>query len=103
MNEQQIELVQASFELVRPIADQASETFYARLFEIAPHLKPMFRGDMRKQGAMLMSTLGLAVGSLNKLETILPAVRSLGKRHVSPPLSGPDSMARSWIGVSALV
>ena len=28
-----------------------------------------------------MSTLGLAVGSLNKLETILPAVRSLGKRH----------------------
>jgi hemoglobin-like flavoprotein len=81
MNEKQIELVQASFELVRPIADQASETFYSRLFEIAPHLKPMFKGDMRKQGAMLMSTLGLAVGSLNKLETILPAVRSLGKRH----------------------
>jgi nitric oxide dioxygenase len=81
MNEKQIELVQASFELVRPIADQASETFYARLFEIAPHFKHMFKGDMRKQGAMLMSTLGLAVGSLNKLETILPAVRSLGKRH----------------------
>ena len=35
MNEQQIKLVQASFELVRPIADQASKTFYARLFEIA--------------------------------------------------------------------
>ena len=36
---------------------------------------------MNKQGAMLMSTLGLAVGSLNNLEAILPAVRSLGQRH----------------------
>ena len=81
MNAQQIQLVQESFEKVRPIADQASETFYARLFEIAPSYKAMFKNDMKKQGAMLMSTLGLAVGSLNNLETILPAVRSLGQRH----------------------
>ena len=64
MNTQQIQLVQESFEKVRPIADQAAETFYQRLFEIAPSYKSMFRSDMKKQGAMLMSTLGLAVGSL---------------------------------------
>jgi len=81
MNAQQIELVQASFELVRPIADQAAETFYQRLFEIAPDYRSLFKNNMRKQGAMLMSTLGLAVGSLNNLEAILPAVRSLGQRH----------------------
>ena len=81
MNTKQIELVQASFEMVRPIADQASETFYQRLFEIAPQYRSMFMHDMKKQGAMLMSTLGLAVGSLNNLEAILPAVRSLGQRH----------------------
>lgn len=81
MNAQQIQLVQESFAKVRPIADQASETFYQRLFEIAPAYRSMFKNDMRKQGAMLMSTLGLAVGSLNNLETILPAVRSLGQRH----------------------
>jgi hemoglobin-like flavoprotein len=81
MNAQQIELVQASFELVRPIADQAAETFYQRLFEIAPAYRSLFKNNMRKQGAMLMSTLGLAVGSLNNLEAILPAVRSLGQRH----------------------
>jgi hemoglobin-like flavoprotein len=81
MNTKQIEMVQASFEMVRPIADQAAETFYQRLFEIAPHFRSMFKHDMKKQGAMLMSTLGLAVGSLNKLEAILPAVRSLGQRH----------------------
>ena len=81
MDTRQIELVQASFELVRPIANEAAETFYQRLFEIAPHFRHMFKGDMKKQGAMLMSTLGLAVGSLNNLEKILPAVRSLGQRH----------------------
>jgi len=81
MNTQQIELVQASFEKVRPIADQAAETFYQRLFEIAPHYRSLFKHDMSKQGAMLMSTLGLAVGSLKNLEKILPAVQALGKRH----------------------
>jgi nitric oxide dioxygenase len=81
MNTQQIELVQASFKKVRPIADQAAETFYQRLFEIAPTYKAMFKNDLKKQGTMLMSTLGLAVDSLNNLEAILPAVRSLGQRH----------------------
>lgn len=81
MNTKQIELVQASFEMVRPIADQAAETFYQRLFEIAPQYRSMFKHDLKKQGAMLMSTLGLAVGSLKNLDAILPAVRSLGQRH----------------------
>jgi hemoglobin-like flavoprotein len=81
MDTKQIELVQASFELVRPIANQAGETFYQRLLEIAPQYRLLFKHDMKKQGAMLMSTLGLAVGSLNNLEAILPAVRSLGQRH----------------------
>ena len=90
MNTQQIELVQASFEKVRPIADQAAETFYQRLFEIAPQYRHMFKSDMKKQGAMLMSTLGLAVGSLNNLEKILPAVRSLGMRHAGYGVTAQD-------------
>ncbi len=83
MDTKQIELVQASFELVRPMANQAAEIFYRRLFEIAPQYRMLFKHDMTKQGAMLMSTLGLAVGSLNNLEAILPAVRSLGQRHAA--------------------
>jgi hemoglobin-like flavoprotein len=81
MNIRQIKLVQASFAMIRPSADQAAETFYQRLFEIAPHFRHMFKGNMNKQGAMLMSTLGLAVSSLNNLESILPAVQALGRRH----------------------
>jgi len=90
MDTKQIELVQASFEKVRPIADQAAELFYNRLFEIAPHYRHMFKNDMKKQGAMLMSTLGLAVGSLNDLEKILPAVRALGQRHAGYGVTAED-------------
>jgi len=90
MDQSQIELVQSSFEQVRPIADQAAEMFYNRLFEIAPHYRHMFKNDMKKQGAMLMSTLGLAVGSLNDLEKILPAVHALGQRHAGYGVTAAD-------------
>lgn len=82
MNPENIRLVQDSFAQVAPIADQAAELFYGRLFEVAPQVKPLFKGDMRKQGAMLMQTIGLAVKSLNDLSTIEPALRKMGQRHV---------------------
>ena len=82
MTPEQIELVQSSWEKVKPISEQAAELFYGRLFELDPSLKPLFKGDMKEQGKKLMATLGLAVTSLTKLETILPAVQDLGRRHV---------------------
>ncbi len=56
--------------------------FYGRLFEIAPEVKPLFKGDMAEQGRKLMATLAVVVGSLHNLETILPAVSTLAKKHV---------------------
>lgn len=82
MTPKQIELVQASWESVKPISEQAAELFYGKLFELDPSLKPLFKGDMTEQGKKLMATLNLAVTSLTKLETILPAVQDLGRRHV---------------------
>jgi hemoglobin-like flavoprotein len=83
ITQQQVNLVQDSFKQVAPIADVAAELFYARLFEIDPTLKPMFRGDMREQGRKLMQMLSVAVNGLNSLEKIVPAVQDLGKRHVA--------------------
>ncbi|MEM1226036.1 MAG: globin family protein [Planctomycetota bacterium] len=82
MTPEQIELVQSSWDKVKPISDQAAELFYGRLFELDPSLKPLFKGDMAEQGKKLMATLNLAVTSLTKLEAILPAVQDLGRRHV---------------------
>lgn len=81
MTPQQIELIQRSFAKVAPIADKAAALFYARLFEIAPEVKPMFKSDMKDQGRMLMSVLATVVAGLNSLESILPTVESLAIRH----------------------
>lgn len=82
MTPEQIGLVQTSWNQLKPISEQAAELFYGRLFELDPSLKPLFKGDMKEQGKKLMATLSLAVASLTKLETILPAVQDLGRRHV---------------------
>jgi hemoglobin-like flavoprotein len=81
MTPQQIELVQTSFKKVVPIAATAADLFYARLFEIAPEVRSLFPEDLSEQKKKLMGMLGTAVGSLHKLEAILPAVVDLGKRH----------------------
>ena len=39
-------LVQSTFAQLVPIADQAA-ALYARLFEMDPGLRPLFRSDMR--------------------------------------------------------
>jgi len=83
MTPTQKELVQASFAKVAPIAPQAAELFYGRLFELDPALKPLFKGDMTEQGQKLMSTLGVAVGSLDNLDALIPVLQNLGRGHVA--------------------
>ncbi len=99
MTSREITLVQSSFRAVAPIADQAAALFYARLFELDPALRAFFRGDMQEQGRKLMSVLSLAVGSLEKLDQLLPAVRQLGVRHVG---YGVDDSHYATVGAALL-
>ena len=48
----------------------------------AAKLRGKLNGDMKEQGAKLMKMLGLVVNGLSQLDTLLPAVQNLGKRHV---------------------
>ena len=82
MTPDQVKAIQESFAKVAPISEQAAAIFYGRLFEIAPSVKPLFRGDMTEQGRKLMATLAVVVNGLTNLETILPAASALAKRHV---------------------
>lgn len=78
---EQKRLVRESFALVEPIADQAAALFYGRLFEIDPALKPLFKGDIKEQGRKLMATIKIAVGSLDRLDTLVPTLKLLGAKH----------------------
>lgn len=82
MNDDQVDLVQSSFSKVVPIADTAASLFYARLFEIAPEVKPFFKGDMSEQGKKLMQTIGIVVNGLKAPQSVLPAARALAIKHV---------------------
>jgi hemoglobin-like flavoprotein len=82
MTPTQIEEVEASFRLVAPIAGPAAKIFYDTLFAMDPALKPLFAGaDLAVQGRKLMAAIGFVVGNLRRPETMLPAVRDLGRRH----------------------
>jgi len=83
MTPQQVSDVQASFAKVAPIAGQAAALFYGRLFETAPETRALFRGDMAAQGEKLMAAIAAVVNSLGEIETIIPVVQDLAKRHVA--------------------
>ena len=82
LTQTQIDLVKDSFKYVEPIADTAAGLFYARLFELDPSLRPLFKRDIKEQGKMLMQTIAIAVHSLDSVENVVPAVKALGQRHM---------------------
>ncbi len=82
MTPQDKQLVQESFAKVAPIAETAAALFYQNLFDRDPALKPLFRGDMVEQGRKLMQMITAAVKGLDGLDSLVPVVQDLGRRHV---------------------
>ena len=79
-----VHALETSFDLVAPRGEELIDEFYARLFEAAPAVMPLFRAtDMQRQKAMLLSTLVLLRKSLRDLDAIVPTLRKLGARHVA--------------------
>ena len=78
----QIALVEQSFDQVKPIAPRAAAMFYERLFELDPSLRPLFRGDLARQGQMLMAMIAGAVKGLRNIPQLAPVLRQLGARHI---------------------
>ncbi|HMQ31487.1 MAG TPA: globin domain-containing protein [Chloroflexaceae bacterium] len=82
MDRAQITLVRASFNRLSPNAAALAARFYSRLFELDPALRPLFHGDMAKQGLKLMTTLQLAIGALDDVARIVPALEHLARTHL---------------------
>lgn len=82
MDPAKVALVQESFKKVAPIADQAADLFYDRVFELAPAARSMFPDDLREQKTKLMQMLGTAVTNLHQVDRIVSAIQDMGRRHV---------------------
>lgn len=83
MTTREKQLVRDSFHSIREEAGPISLLFYGRLFALEPKLRAMFHGDIARQGQKLMEMLTVAVESLDRFETLTPALHALGQRHTS--------------------
>lgn len=81
MTPRQIALVNESWNSVQSLSDAAAQLFYARLFALDPSLRPMFRGELREQGRKLIAMISVAVNGLSRIETLVPVIEALGRRH----------------------
>ena len=78
-----VELLEQSFELVKPKADEFVSSFYNNLFTDYPAAKPLFEhSDMAKQQQMLKGALVMVIENLRKPEALSKALKGLGARHV---------------------
>ena len=75
--------VRASFDLMWPRSTAMADQFYARLFEIAPDCKAMFRSDMANTKDKFIATLAVLVGSLDNVTGLYSIAGKLAKDHVA--------------------
>jgi len=81
MTPRQVTLVQGSWNDLLAVAETAAQLFYLRLFALDPSLRPMFKGEAREQGRKLIAMMSVAVNGLARIETLLPVIEALGRRH----------------------
>jgi hemoglobin-like flavoprotein len=81
MTPHQIDLVQRSWAQALPSGEAAMQMFFERLFLLDPSLRPLFKGDMKEHGRKVIGMMTLAVNGLKRLESLVPAVQGLGRRH----------------------
>jgi hemoglobin-like flavoprotein len=79
----EITRIRSGFSAVAADADRFTADFYARLFEIAPTLRPLFPDDLSSQRDKLKHMLVFLVESLDRPDTLRPELAALGDRHRS--------------------
>ncbi len=77
-----IELLESSFELLAPRAEELVAKFYDRLFEKYPAVKPLFANtSSSEQQKKLLASLVLVMNNLRKPEVLQKALVEMGARH----------------------
>ncbi|MCL6432772.1 MAG: flavohemoprotein [Leptolyngbyaceae cyanobacterium HOT.MB2.61] len=79
-----VELLEQSFEQIKPSANEFVSTFYTTLFENYPDAASLFANtDMAKQKKKLLNALVLVIQNLRKPEVLNSALRGLGAKHIA--------------------
>jgi len=81
MTTHQVHLIRKSFAQLARHEHVAALIFYRRLFEIAPELRPMFKGDIEEQSKKLLDMLGVLIAMLERPLGLELELKAMGARH----------------------
>lgn len=82
-SDQDLKLLDESFEKLRTCIAEHPEDFYETLFRHAPQLRALFREDLAGQGMKFMTTLGVVLARLRDEDAVDTQFRELGAKHAS--------------------
>lgn len=78
----QASILEDSFQLITPRAEEFVHAFYGNLFLGHPEVVPLFEGaDMEEQQKKLLAALTLTINSVRKLDVLVPVLQDLGAKH----------------------
>ena len=81
MRPDQIACIREAFDRLWPVNRRFADLFYARLFELDPTARTLFRGDLEGLKTKLLSMLATIVGAADRPEIFNSVVEDLGRRH----------------------
>src|SRR5688572_19466764 len=79
---EQVAELRRSWQLVAPMADETTQLFYTRLFELDPSLRTLFHAEPAVQRRKLMDALTFVVANADRADELRPMLAALGERHV---------------------
>ncbi|MEZ5386285.1 MAG: globin domain-containing protein [Prosthecobacter sp.] len=81
MPARRVHTIRKSFAQLARHEHVAGLVFYRRLFERAPELKPMFKGDIELQAKKLLEMLGVLIAMLERPHGLELELKAMGARH----------------------
>lgn len=83
MTPAQVERVQDSYSFIFAVGTPFILSFYDKLFEIDPDLRPLFRTELSAQSEKLLMALTYVVKNLHEADRLLPIAEVIAKRHLT--------------------
>ncbi|HSN70111.1 MAG TPA: pentapeptide repeat-containing protein, partial [Steroidobacteraceae bacterium] len=80
---EQIAKLRMTLALIAARGTPPVESFYRRLFELAPEIRPLFRDDLPSQSRKFLESLKLIVAGLESPERHIAVLQRLGTRHAT--------------------
>ena len=82
MTDDAVKRIEASIQAIAPDLGALSDTFYNRLFEVAPDVRRLFAPDMTRQRGHFEAALALLLRNIGMLDVLGPSLMALGAEHV---------------------